>query len=174
MGAFFLGPNVRFLVQKSDFCHTTPILVDDPFLALGMTVTAVSVKKSDWPVKKSSLLPLWEFCLPVKALALSARRPFRPSRFAHGLDKFNTLPLYKNEWRVSTRLRKKLGIFSSESLSTHPCQTISSDPWMELRTRSLLAHVWDPRRYTKYCHIGKTMGLLYQSTAKDFGLILSV
>ena len=27
-----------FLVQKSDFCHTTPILVDDPFLALGMTV----------------------------------------------------------------------------------------------------------------------------------------
>merc|ERR1712107_354444 len=34
----FLGPKFRFLVKKSDFCHTTPILVDDPFLALGMTV----------------------------------------------------------------------------------------------------------------------------------------
>merc|ERR1711978_53373 len=34
----FFGPKFRFLVQKSDFCHTTPILVDDPFLALGMTV----------------------------------------------------------------------------------------------------------------------------------------
>ena len=31
---------------------------------------------------KSSPLPLWEFRLPVKALALSARRPF-----ARGLDK---------------------------------------------------------------------------------------
>merc|ERR1712147_209506 len=34
----FFGPKFRFLVQKSDFCHTTPILVDDPILALGMTV----------------------------------------------------------------------------------------------------------------------------------------
>ena len=34
----FLGPKFRFLVQKSDFCHTTPILVNDPFLDLGMTV----------------------------------------------------------------------------------------------------------------------------------------
>ena len=52
-------------------------------------VTAVSVKKSGWPVKKSSPLPLWEFRLPVKALALSARRPFRPARFARGLDKLD-------------------------------------------------------------------------------------
>ena len=37
-GIYFLGPKFRFLAQKSDFCHTTPILVDDPFLALGMTV----------------------------------------------------------------------------------------------------------------------------------------
>ena len=36
--SFFLGPKSRFLVQKSDFCHTTPIVVNDPFLALGMTV----------------------------------------------------------------------------------------------------------------------------------------
>ena len=52
--SLFLGPKFQFLVQISDFCHTTPILVYDPFLALGMTVnfppwervTAVSVKKS--------------------------------------------------------------------------------------------------------------------------------
>ena len=30
----FLGPKFRFLVQKSDFCHKNPILVND----LGMTV----------------------------------------------------------------------------------------------------------------------------------------
>merc|ERR1711978_26963 len=59
--SLFLGPKFRFLAQKSDFCHTTPIFVDVPFLSLGMTVnfhlgnhfstfrsgvTAVSVKKS--------------------------------------------------------------------------------------------------------------------------------
>ena len=37
-GTYFLGPKFRFLAKKSDFCHTTPILVDDPFLALDMTV----------------------------------------------------------------------------------------------------------------------------------------
>ena len=36
---------------------------------------------------KSSPLPLWEFRLPVKALALSARRPFGSPCFARGLDK---------------------------------------------------------------------------------------
>ena len=36
--SFFLGPKFWFLAKKSNFCHTTPILVDDPFLALGMTV----------------------------------------------------------------------------------------------------------------------------------------
>ena len=35
---FFLGQKFWFLAKKSNFCHTTPILVDDPFLALGMTV----------------------------------------------------------------------------------------------------------------------------------------
>ena len=34
----FLGQKFRFLAKKSEFCHTTPILVQDPFLALGMTV----------------------------------------------------------------------------------------------------------------------------------------
>merc|ERR1711952_100664 len=31
----FPGPKFWFLAKKSNFCHTTPILVDDPFLALG-------------------------------------------------------------------------------------------------------------------------------------------
>ena len=34
----FLGPKFQILAKKSDFCHTTPIFVDDPFLALDMTV----------------------------------------------------------------------------------------------------------------------------------------
>ena len=37
-GSLFFGPKFWFLAQKSDFCHTTPILVNDPFLALGMKV----------------------------------------------------------------------------------------------------------------------------------------
>merc|ERR1712147_55251 len=36
--SLFLGQKFRFLAKKSDFCHTTPIFVDDPFLALDMTV----------------------------------------------------------------------------------------------------------------------------------------
>ena len=35
---FFLGPKSRFLAKKSNFCHTTPILVNGPFVALGVTV----------------------------------------------------------------------------------------------------------------------------------------
>ena len=31
---FFLGPKSRFLVQKFNFCYTTPILVNDPCLPL--------------------------------------------------------------------------------------------------------------------------------------------
>ena len=37
-GTSFFGPKFQFLAKKSDFCHTTPIFVDDPFLALDMTV----------------------------------------------------------------------------------------------------------------------------------------
>ena len=35
---FFLGPKPRFLAQKSNFCHTTPILVNGPFVTLRVTV----------------------------------------------------------------------------------------------------------------------------------------
>ena len=97
----FLGPKFWFLAKKSDCCHTTPILVGDPFLALGMAVNFPPWKTfSDFPIRSYSCfrkkirltrqkvfpLPLWEFRLPVKALALSARRPFGPARFARGLQ----------------------------------------------------------------------------------------
>ena len=83
-GTSFLGPKFRFLAKKSDFCHTTPILVDDPFLALGMTVNFPPWKPFfDFPIRSYSCfrkkirltsqkvfpLPLWEFRLPVKARA---------------------------------------------------------------------------------------------------------
>merc|ERR1711978_807170 len=80
----FFCPKFWFLAQKSDFCHTTPILVDEPLLALGMTVNFPPWKTffdfSIWSYscfrKKIRLtsqkvfpLPLWEFRLPVKARA---------------------------------------------------------------------------------------------------------
>ena len=34
----FLGPEITVFGQKSNFCHTTPILVNGPFAALGVTV----------------------------------------------------------------------------------------------------------------------------------------
>ena len=36
--SFFWGPKSRFLAKKSDFCDTTPILVNGPFVALRETV----------------------------------------------------------------------------------------------------------------------------------------
>merc|ERR1712016_226443 len=59
-GSFFLGPKFRFLAKKSDFCHTTPNLVDDPFLALDMTVNFPPWKRFfDFPFRSysSCLLP---------------------------------------------------------------------------------------------------------------------
>ena len=95
----FLGPKFQFLAKKSDFCHTTPIFVDDPFLALDMTVNFPPWKRFfDFPFQSYSCFrkkirltrqkvfpPLWEFRLPVKALALSARRPFGSSASRAGL-----------------------------------------------------------------------------------------
>ena len=53
--SLFLGPKFWFLVQKSDFCHTTPILVNDPFLALGMTVNFPPWKRFfDFPFRSYS------------------------------------------------------------------------------------------------------------------------
>ena len=87
--SLFLGPKFRFLAQKSNFCHTTLILVNGPFVALGDTVHFPPWERFfDFPspcyghfckkklrVKKSFPSPLWGHRLPVTALAPSARRP---------------------------------------------------------------------------------------------------
>merc|ERR1711978_768071 len=84
----FFGPKFQFLAKKSNFCHTTPIFVDDPFLALDMTVNfppwkrffdfsfrsySCFRKKIRLTAQKAFPLPLWGHRLPVTALALSAR-----------------------------------------------------------------------------------------------------
>ena len=99
---FFLGgPKSRFWAQNSDFGHMTPILVNGPFVALGVTVHFPPWKRFfDFPfpsyshfLKKIRLtrqkvfpLPAVGDRLPVTALVLSARRPFGAARFARGLD----------------------------------------------------------------------------------------
>merc|ERR1712012_1242446 len=61
-GTSFLGPKFQFLAKKSDFCHTTPILVDDPFLALGMTVNFPPWKQFfDFPFRTGSVVLLGHF-----------------------------------------------------------------------------------------------------------------
>ena len=85
----FFCHKFRFLAQKSDFCHTTPILVDDPFLALGMTVNfppcewffdfpfpSYSCFRRKTQLTQQNIFPLPTVGgLPVTALALSAHWP---------------------------------------------------------------------------------------------------
>ena len=74
----FLGPKFRFLVQKSDFCHTTPILVDDPFLALGMTVNFP-------PWERFFDFPFQSYCSFRKKIRLTAQKVFPPPTVGHRL-----------------------------------------------------------------------------------------
>ena len=68
---FFLGPKSRVLVKKSDFCHTTPIFVDDPFLALDMTVNFPPWKQFfDFPIQSYSCFR--------KKIRLTAQKVFPP------------------------------------------------------------------------------------------------
>ena len=80
------GPKIRFLPYDPNFAQW-PIFSPPwkQFFDFPSGVTAVSVKKFSWPVKKSSPFPLWGHRLPVTALALSAR----------GLDK--RIELYLQE-----------------------------------------------------------------------------
>ena len=67
----FFGPKFWFLAQKSNFCHTTPILVDDPFLALGMTVNFPPWKPFfDFPFRSYSCFR--------KKIWLTAQKVFPP------------------------------------------------------------------------------------------------
>ena len=67
----FLGPKFRFLAKKSDFCHTTPIFVDDPFLALDMTVNFP-------PWKRFFDFPIWSYSCFRKKIRLTAQKVFPP------------------------------------------------------------------------------------------------
>merc|ERR1712240_342572 len=67
----FLGPKFQFLAKKSDFCHTTPIFVDDPFLALVMTVNFPPWKRFfDFPFRSYSCFR--------KKIQLTAQKVFPP------------------------------------------------------------------------------------------------
>ena len=67
----FLGPKFQFLAKKSDFCHTTPIFVDDPFLALDMTVNFPPWKQFfDFPIQSYSCFR--------KKIRLTAQKVFPP------------------------------------------------------------------------------------------------
>ena len=69
--AFFWGLKTRVFGQKSDFCHTTPILVDEPFLALGMTVNFPPWKPFfDFPFRSYSCFR--------KKIWLAAQKVFPP------------------------------------------------------------------------------------------------
>merc|ERR1712012_918728 len=67
----FLGPKFQFFAKKSDFCHTTPIFVDDPFLALDMTVNFPPWKQFfDFPIQSYSCFR--------KKIRLTAQKVFPP------------------------------------------------------------------------------------------------
>ena len=65
----FLGPKFRFLAKKSDFCHTTPIFVDDPFLALVMTVNFP-------PWKRFFDFPFWSYSCFRKKIRRTCQKVF--------------------------------------------------------------------------------------------------
>ena len=67
----FFGPKFQFLAKKSDFCHMTPIFVDDPFLALDMTVNFPPWKRFfDFPFRSYSCFR--------KKIWLTAQKVFPP------------------------------------------------------------------------------------------------
>ena len=67
----FFGLKSWFLAKKSDFCHMTPIFVDDPFLALDMTVNFPPWKRFfDFPFRSYSSFR--------KKIWLTAQKVFPP------------------------------------------------------------------------------------------------
>ena len=71
----FLSPKFRFLVQKSNFCHITTILVNDPFFDFDFPFLSYSCfrKKIRLTCQKVFPLPTVGFYCTATALALSAR-----------------------------------------------------------------------------------------------------
>ena len=65
----FLGPKFQFLAKKSNFCHTTPILFNDPFLALTMTVNF-------WPWERFFDFSFWSYSCLRKKIRLTCQKVF--------------------------------------------------------------------------------------------------
>ena len=109
-GTSFLGPKFRFLAKKSDFCHTIPILVHDPFLALGMTVNFPPWERFfDFPFrsyscfrKKIWLMAQKVFPLPTVGAPSASNSP---SALRLGWIKANIVCRIKLQWQYD---RKKL------------------------------------------------------------------
>ena len=86
----FLGPKFWFLVQKSNFCHTTPILVSDSFLALTMTVNFRPWEQFfDFPFRSYSCFrkQIWLTCQKVFPLPTVGALSASNSSALSGLDK---------------------------------------------------------------------------------------
>ena len=114
---FFLGPKSRFLVQKSNFCRTTLILVNDPFLALGITVNFPRWDQFfDFPFrsyscfhKKKQLTRQKVFPLPTVRAPSAGNSPSALSAQAHALRALAgsmQLPLNSNRDRHQLIFRK--------------------------------------------------------------------
>ena len=94
--SFFLGPKFWFLTKKSNFCPMTPILVDDPFLALGMTVNFPPWERFfDFPFQSYSCFrkKIWltrqkVFPPPTVGVPSASKSPSAISAQALRLDKF--------------------------------------------------------------------------------------
>ena len=110
----FLPYDPNFGQRPSEWLFISHLGNDIPTFRSG--VTAVFVKKSSWPVKKSFPSPLWGHRRPVTALALSARRQ---ARFL----------LFEIAWQVNTKpetlssltlyFRQRLPIYFNCSPQTH-------------------------------------------------------
>merc|ERR1711884_572722 len=89
-GRFYVRPKSGFWPKNGFYPKKSPKMTFFPLIiwAKGLFFFEQLFPEKN-PADLSKSLPpshLWEFRLPVTALALSARGPFGPARFARGLD----------------------------------------------------------------------------------------
>ena len=113
----FFGPKISVFGKKSNFCHTTPIFVDDPFLALDMTVNFPPWKRFfDFPFRSYSCFrkKIWltaqkVFFPPTVGVPSASNSPSALSAQAHALRALAgsmQLPLNSNRDRHQLIFRK--------------------------------------------------------------------
>ena len=113
MGPLFWARNFGFWFKKSDFCHTTPIFVDDPFLALDMTVNFP-------PWKRFFDFPSGVTAVSVKKIRLTRQKVFPPPTV--GLPSASNSPSALSagwiKWQ-GENWKEKVKIKVSVNLSSH-------------------------------------------------------